>query len=574
MNKSRRPITGTASQIILEQLAAKGVKYVFNNSGSREARFLDALHSHPDVNGILALHEGSVASQAGGYSQANLDPGVMVVHLGAGVAQSLGQFINVFEGSLPVVMITFAGDTGSHYDRIGMDFDHSFGPTAISTPFTKSSWTVVEPEGLAQAIDRAFRVATTPPVGPVHLAIYDRLLGPEQIETTIIDGDEHDIRAGHPDEGDLEELERALYEAKKPLIYVGDGAWKSGAQLLIADLAERFGVPVCGDIRGFPIKHPLHCGPGYEAIAPLDTDTLICIGARHLGTGYPENYSPTRFADRVIAIGSDVSHFKNLQDVDLAILSDERRTLEGLLSNTSGIGANRFAKRRDWAREQALAFRTDRLQATKLLENQGSHVRPSMLLNTMDSKLEKLGGAKIMIEQFALPIASLAGQEEPGKNVYMYAAGGSEGYGVGGTIGLKLGSPESRVVGLVGDGSLFYSDSGIWTAAHHRIPVLYVIPNNQSYGVVAGAFGNANENMKSTGEYGGVVLEGIDPAKLSESFGIESTTVNEESRLNDALEHGLKVVDDEQRPFLLDVRLPLGLPQGGRPANHFRFAGS
>ena len=68
MNKSRRPITGTASQIILEQLAAKGVKYVFNNSGSREARFLDALHSHPDVNGILALHEGSVASQAGGYS--------------------------------------------------------------------------------------------------------------------------------------------------------------------------------------------------------------------------------------------------------------------------------------------------------------------------------------------------------------------------------------------------------------------------------------------------------------------------------------------------------------------------
>ena len=214
------------------------------------------------------------------------------------------------------------------------------------------------------------------------------------------------------------------------------------------------------------------------------------------------------------------------------------------------------------------------MQATKLLENQGSHVRPSMLLNTMDSKLEKLGGAKIMIEQFALPIASLAGQEEPGKNVYMYAAGGSEGYGVGGTIGLKLGSPESRVVGLVGDGSLFYSDSGIWTAAHHRIPVLYVIPNNQSYGVVAGAFGNANENMKSTGEYGGVVLEGIDPAKLSESFGIESTTVNEESRLNDALEHGLKDVDDEQRPFLLDVRLPLGLPQGGRPANHFRFAGS
>lgn len=563
-----------ASRVILEQLAALGVKYVFNNSGSREARFLDALHSHPDVHGILALHEGSVASMAGGYSQAGLEPGVMVVHLGAGVAQSLGQFINVSEGSLPVVMITFAGDTGSHYDRIGMDLDHSFGPTAISTPFTKSSWTVLEPEGLAQAIDRAFRVAATPPVGPVHLAMYDRLLGSEEVETTIIEGQARDLRAGHPDDRDLEELERALHEAKRPLIYVGDGAWKSGAQALIAELADRFGVPVCGDVRGFPIKHPLHCGPGYEAIAPLETDTLICIGARHLGSGYPEHYVPARFADRVIAIGSDVRNFKNLQDVDLAIFADERRVLEHFSGLASDTAANRFEERRAWAREQALSFRADRLGAVELLEWRGPHVRPSVLLNTLDAALEKKGGANVMIEQFALPIASMAGQEDPGRNVYMYAAGGSEGYGVGATIGLKLGSPENRVVGLVGDGSLFYSDSGIWTAAHHRIPVLYVVPNNQSYGVVAGAFGRTGENMKATGEYGGVVLQGIDPAKLSEAFGVEAITVSDESALEDALERGLRVVDDEERPFLLDVRLPLGLPSGGRPAAQFRLGGA
>ena len=121
----RKPIVANPSQIIVEQLASSGIKYVFNNSGSREAGFLDALHSHPDIHGILALHEGSVASMAGGYTQAKLDPAVMVVHLGAGLAQSLGQFINLFEGSLPVMVITFAGDTGSYYDRIGMDLDHS-----------------------------------------------------------------------------------------------------------------------------------------------------------------------------------------------------------------------------------------------------------------------------------------------------------------------------------------------------------------------------------------------------------------------------------------------------------------
>ena len=103
------PITGTPSEIMVEQLAASGVKYVFNNSGSREALFFDALHTHQDVHGILALHEGSVTAMAGGYSQVRADPAVMVVHLGAGLAQCLGQLINVWTGSLPVVVITFAG---------------------------------------------------------------------------------------------------------------------------------------------------------------------------------------------------------------------------------------------------------------------------------------------------------------------------------------------------------------------------------------------------------------------------------------------------------------------------------
>ena len=125
-----RPITANPSQIMIEQLAALGVKYVFYNSGSREAQFFDALQAHPDIDGILALHEGSVTAMAGGFTQVKLDPAVMVVHLGAGLAQCLGQLINVWAGSLPVVVITFAGDTGSFADQIGLDLSHNFGPTS------------------------------------------------------------------------------------------------------------------------------------------------------------------------------------------------------------------------------------------------------------------------------------------------------------------------------------------------------------------------------------------------------------------------------------------------------------
>ncbi len=124
-----RSFTGNPSQVIVEQLAASGIKYLFYNSGSREARFFDALHAHPDIHGILALHEGSVTSMAGGYTQVDAEPAVMSVHLGAGLAQCMGQLINVWSGSLPVVVLTFHGDTGSYADRITLDLSHNACPT-------------------------------------------------------------------------------------------------------------------------------------------------------------------------------------------------------------------------------------------------------------------------------------------------------------------------------------------------------------------------------------------------------------------------------------------------------------
>ena len=234
---------------MVEQLAALDVEYLFYNSGSREARFFDALHVHPDIHGILALHEGTVAAQAGGYTQVNLDPAVMVVHLAAGLAQCLGQLINIWSGGLPVVVITFAGDTGSFADRIELDLSHNFGPTSIAAPFTKQNWTVIEPDGLPQALHRALLVAKTPPVGPVHLAVYDRMLGPEQITTNIIEGSLPDLHAGYPSDSNVEKIESALHDAKAPLFYIGDGVWKSGAEDPIITVAEHFGGPLCRQLR-------------------------------------------------------------------------------------------------------------------------------------------------------------------------------------------------------------------------------------------------------------------------------------------------------------------------------------
>ena len=560
-----REMTANPSHLIIEQLAALGVKYVFNNSGSREALFFNELHSRTDIHGILALHEGAVTAMAGGYTQANLVPGVMVVHLGAGLAQAMGQLINVWAGSLPVVVITFAGDTGSFGDRISLDLSHNAGPTAISAPMTKASWAVIEPEGLPAAIERALRVAMTPPVGPVHLAVYDRLLGPDQATANIIDGALPEFRAGYPADSDVERIAQALRDAKRPLLYTGDGIWKSGANAEITALAERFGIPVVGEPRGVSIKHPLHCGGRrLEQASDIDPDLILCFGVRQSGDGTAGDYAAFFNAERVIAVGSDVENLENIPGLDLAVLADEKRTAQRLIELTDS-SMDELSDRRAWAREEAASLRAQKRDAAQRVAQQPGKVRPYVLGDALDKALEGFGGGLVTIEQFAVSQDTLENTGHAGNNEYIRPAGGSEGYGMGAAIGAKLGAPDKPVVGLLGDGSLYYSDSALWTAASHSIPVLYVISNNGSYGIVAGAFGRADADMKRTGDYRGVVLDNIDPVKLADGFGVEAMDATDESKIADVIEHGLKTVEEERRPFLLNVHLPIGLPEGGRP---------
>ena len=244
------------------------------------------------------------------------------------------------------------------------------------------------------------------------------------------------------------------------------------------------------------------------------------------------------------------------------MLADERRAAQHLLEITA---ADVLLDRRARAREEVAALRARTRAAAQSVAPQPDKVRPVVLADALDSALEKRGGGLVTIEQFAVAQDILSNAGAIGNNEYIRPAGGSEGYGVGAAIGAKLSAPDLLVVGLVGDGSLYYSDSALWTAASHGVPVLYCISNNGAYGIVANSFANANANMRETGEYRGVVLDNIDPVKLAEGFGVEAMDATDEATIGDAIEHGLGIVEREKRPYLLNVHLPLGLPQGGRP---------
>ncbi|MBI2965296.1 MAG: thiamine pyrophosphate-binding protein, partial [Chloroflexi bacterium] len=494
--------------------------------------------------------------------------------LGAGLAQCLGQLINVWSGGLPVVVITFHGDTGSFADRVILDLGHNVGPTWLSTPFTKANWTVIEPEGIPAAVDRAIRVASTPPIGPVHLAIYDRLLTYKQSNSTLIEDAPARARPGYPADADLEEIALALHSAERPLVYVGDGVWKSGGEAQLRAVVERFGVPVVSmgnDLRSIPVAHPQHCGRLQPAASAYKPDVIVCIGARHNGSGNAADYEALLGAKRVLAIGHDVDNLTNFPGVSHTVLADEKRALERLEALVaSEYEPARYAKRRATAVELGRKMRETR--RTRLMPKPApAVVRPAVLLDALQSSLEDLGGGIVITEQFAAPLDCVSEREGGGATDFLRPAGNSEGYGMGAPIGAKLAAPDRPVVGLVGDGSVYYHDSAFWTAAHHKVPVLWVIPNNGTYGIVARSFGETGGHMSKSGKYAGVVLSGIDPLKVAEGFGVEGARVTDEAKVASEIARCLRLVERESRPYVLDVRLPLGLPDGGVAAAQFQM---
>ncbi|MCY4483989.1 MAG: thiamine pyrophosphate-binding protein [Spirochaetaceae bacterium] len=578
---STRPFTGTPSQVVVEQLAALGVRYVFNNTGSHEAAFFDALYGHAGIHGILGLHEGVVTSMAGGYAQVGPRPAVMLAHLDAGLGQSLGQMLNVWNAKLPVVTLTYAADTGSAVDKRGWGhhIDHSFGPTYLSAPYVKASWAVIDPAGLAHAVYRAVLTAMTPPVGPVHLAIYEDAIGMQPIEAAIIEGPLPELRAGYPSDAEVEAVMRALAGAQRPLLYVGDGIWKSGAAHLLDAFADRVGARVAdGDQfnRAVQPNHPLHG----KDLAALDPDFVLAIGVRqHSFSRAQAAYRKFPHA-RVVAVGPDVENFTNMEGLSAAVVADEARMLERLeawLDAGSGAAgaatATAFAERRERALQAAEEERSRRHATRQTEPAPDGAVRAWVLADEIHKAAEAAGGAHVTMENFAL-WAWMGGIQPPGRSEYIPQAGGSEGYGMGAALGVKLAAPDVPVIGVVGDGSVLYADTAFWTAAHHRVPVLYVVPNNCGYGVVAGSFVRvASEGaMGAAGEWPGVVLDGIDLVGVARAYGVEGRDIRSEAELPDALRAGLEMVQRERRPYLLNVHLPSVLPEGGRQAAPFQLA--
>lgn len=470
---------------LIEQLLADGVTHMFGNPGTVEQGFLDALEQYPDCRYILALQETVAIAMADGYARATRRPALVQLHTGVGLGNGIGMLYQALRGHAPLVVV--ASDAGLRYDAL--DAQMAADLVAMARPVTKWAARVVDPYSLLRVLRRAIKIAATPPMGPVFVALPADVLDAPNAEPVYPTPQLSTAVASAP--AQLEQAAVLLASAERPLIIMGDGVAASGAQNELARVAELLGAEVWGADASevnLSFAHPLfkgmlgHMFGAVSSAISRRADAVLIVGTYV----FPEVYPGLEqvFAPEATIVHVDLNAYeiaKNFR-VDLGMVSDPKLTLAGLaevLSSTLDEGQRRAAH----TRVEASAAANENTRRRQLAEDTASRdAKPLRATRFMEELAVQAPGDVVIFDEALTVSPALTRYLTPTLPGHFFQTrGGSLGVGIPGALGLKLAHPHKTVIGFTGDGGSMYTIQALWTAAHYKIGAKFVICNNQSY---------------------------------------------------------------------------------------------
>ena len=549
-----RSFTGTGGELIVEQLKAAGVKYLFTNPGSFEVGFLDAFLDQP-MQLILGMHEGIVVSAADGYAKVSGEPAFILVHVAA-TAQSLGQLYNAHVDGTPLVVTAGMRENESLSDEFVLAARPGWDLKDMTRQFTKMSWQSRDAAALPAQIRRAFKVATTEPGGPVFLAFSETAQTAKGVTAMIYDR-ENFIIPNHisPDPSAIKKAARALLEAKAPVMWVGDQISKDNACGEVRELAELLSIPVCdypwptvySSYANFSHKHPLYGGL-YNG---KDKDLVLNFGFNH-------NMGAQRFGMKeetpIIYCSTHADSIGRVHPFAIAMVANTKLALRGLIDTIKSMATESRIRQIAASRKgQEPNFRSKVARIKS--ENMGqSPIHPDEMALVVDEELDKNCILVHEYQQNSPEFFSVGPGEDEKK--WVSNKGLCLGWGVGAAIGAKIAAPDRQVVLNIGEGSVMYSASGFWTMARYEIPILTVVSNNHCYESIRKAYTAYNGRMKAANRFTGAILDNplIDFVGLAKSQGCDGIRVERSADLRPALKRGIEATR-AGTPFLIDVEV-------------------
>ena len=546
----------TGWQLVVEALAAEGVKHVFGLPGNPRNLY-DALYDSPHIKPVLVRHEAAGGFMAMAYALLTGEPAVCFASPGPGVANLVPAMLEALATCAPVI----APCTGLDGHKEGKGAFQETDQLAIMRPVTKWAVRVPYTDKIPWAMRRAFSLATNGQPGPVFVEIPPEVGRAETDGMPYVPAERHIRSAGAP--ARIAAAARELAGARAPVIVAGGGARSSGAHQELLALAQLLGMPVFTTPSGrgcIPEDHPLSFGQVglYRTRLGADTwdqaDLLVTVGSRNeefQTRGWQHFPKGARF------IQIDIAPFEIGRNwiPDVPIVGDARLVLIGLLEALQAQG------RPDWqSRRETYAAAKQSYQAQVVQECLADRdiLKTKRVLHELnqvfgkDTILVNENGSQDLWSYYSpyYRVLDINGVVAPGEQTCM-------GMGVAGSIGAKLARPDMKVVCVTGDGAFQMACQELPTAVQYRAPVTWIILDNRGLGWI-------KYLEKQLGErYIAVDFEAQpDFVQMAHAYGCYGERVDRPDDVRPALERALQANESGQPAVLSFVVDAWDLPEG------------
>lgn len=576
--ESGRLIVNPGSDFMVDVIKSLGLEYLSANPGSSFRSLHESVVNYggnqsPEL--ITCLHEESAVAIAHGYAKAAGKPMGVMAHGSVGFQHAAMGVYNAWCDRVPLVMFGGNGIDASKR-RPGTEWSHSVqDPALLLRDFLKWDDAPGSLQHFAESTVRAYRVATTGQMGPVVIMAdidlqEDAMHGPKPTIPKL-----HPVLPMHGDTAALAEAAKLLVQAKNPVILADRAARnQEGVTRLIA-LAESLQAPVIdlGGRMNFPNTHHLNLSDMKRGLV-RDADVILMLEVydpwgqvNSLSDPHKTTQSLTKAGVKIITIGlgessirSNYQDFQRFLAVDLAINGEAQASMPVLTeliqkqltpALRSAIAARKAPMQERWARQLKSA------QEAAALGWDASPISTARLAMETFEVIKNENWCLAVSDRIAW-----ARKLWP-TTQYHQMLGGSGGQGVGyglpGAVGAALANKAlgRLTVNFQPDGDLLYAPGALWTAAHHKIPLLMVMHNNRGYyqEVMHLQRMGSLHNRRTDQAWIGNSLRNpdIDFAKIAQGHGVWAEgPISDPTQLKGALQRALAEVK-QGRPALLDV---------------------
>ena len=569
------------SDVAVEMMKAYGIKYAPLNLGGTYRGLLDSIvnfggNQSPEV--IECLHEEIAVAVAFGYAKATGQPAVACVHDVVGTLHASMAIYEAFVARTPVIVMSGTGPMSVPQRRPWIDWVHTaLVQGNLVRDFVKWDDQPHDAASFPESFMRAYRVAMTEPRGPVYLAL-DAGWQEEQLEQPIPIPDVAKFPVPTPLQGDpaaLRQVAQLLAEAELPIILADTVGRNRGAVQSLVELAEAGSIPVVdlGGALNFPNTHPLDA-TGTNLLDQADLILLLDVSQPEVQlisrARYPRGHgqSRVRAGAKVAAIGltdllirSTTTDFGSLVPLDLCVAADTSLALPVITAELRGLASRDGAvrdRRTDVVQHQREATRK---RWEEEAEREYAHDPTSHALLAREVWQAIKGDRWTVIGNAEGWVRRLWQMDRPGCVVGTGNGAAGLGTGLARAVGVGLAARDEGgyCVAFNGDGDFFYDPSCLWTAVHHKIPLLAIVLDNGGYIGEGGHVVYTSRQRERPTDKSNIAVEiqnpKIDIAGYARAQGAYAEAVASSGDLAPALERAMKVVREEKSCALLAVEV-------------------